>query len=384
MALKRSLKEGNKFMLRIFGVTYDHTVNYGSCFQAYALQEAINSITLSDREKCSYSLIPIRSFKDGPASMSITRLILLPIMALHRTQFSPFERKHMNYVPVKCRKDLPKLNTDSDAFICGSDVIWNPDLNYGLDAFYLDFADKYKFSYAASFGKPEVSEQVLEQAKKHISTFDAVSVREEAGLKILRKCTDKAVKIVCDPVILIDKCKWEDLLSGRSKHENYIFVYITHISETVKKYLDQLRSKTGLKIIYAAYGPKQALKQRMLQVQTPEQWLQLLHDAEYVVTNSFHATAFSVLFHKKFFTVVNGDKSKGINVRMNDFLDSIGLEDRIFSVIPEQLDLSEIDYTFADKRIDEMRKYSLEFLHENLEAAYQQKLEREKQNGQHV
>lgn len=371
-------------MLKVCGITYDHTVNYGSCLQAYALQEAVNSIELSDKEKCSYSLIPIRSFKEWPAPLSLTRGLLLPIIAFHRTQFSFFEKKHMRFAPAKCLNDLPKLNADSDAFICGSDVIWNPDLNYSLDAFYLDFAYRYKFSYAASFGKSEVGEQVLEQVRKHISTFDAVSVREEAGLKILRKCTDKTVKIVCDPVILIDKDKWESLISGKSKHESYIFVYITHISDNVKYCLDQMKSKTGLKIKYAAYGPKQAIQQGMLQVQTPEQWLQLLHNAEYVVTNSFHATAFSVLFHKKFFTVVNGDKAKGINVRMNDFLNSIGLEDRIISVIPDQLDLSEIDYTLADKRIEEMRKESLDFLQENLEAAYQQKLERETQNGQNA
>ena len=366
-------------MLRVCGITYDHTVNYGSCLQAYALQEAVRNTKLPNGEKCSYGLIPIRTFKDWPAPMSLARVFLFPMIAFHRTQFSSFEKKHLNFVPVKSIKDLPELNMNADAFVCGSDVIWNPDLNYGLDAFYLDFARKYKFSYAASFGKSEVSNQVIEQTKKHIQSFNSISVREEAGLNILRKCTEKPIKVVCDPVILIDNSKWESLLAQNTHQERFIFVYITHISSSFKMFLDQLSSTTGLKIVYAAYGPKQALKQGMLQVQTPEKWLHLLHDAEYVVTNSFHATAFSVLFHKKFFTVVKGDKAKGINVRMNDFLNTIGLPDRIFSDIPEQLDLSEIDYAPVDEKIEEMRTESLQFLQKNLEAAYQQKLESEKQ-----
>ena len=178
------------------------------------------------------------------------------------------------------------------------------------------------------------------------------------------------------------KTEWERYITANKQGEKYIFVYITHLSKTVQEYIKRLRTKTGFKIVYAAYGPKQALKLGKIQVQTPERWLQLIHDAEYVVTNSFHATAFSVLFHKKFFTVVNGDKDKGINVRMNDFLTGLGLEDRIFSDIPAELDLSDIDYTKVDEKIRIMREESMEFLRQNLEAAYQQKKALEKQSNQ--
>ena len=364
-------------MLRVCGITYDHTVNYGSCLQAYALQEAIDSIRLADGEECSYSLIPIRSFREWPARITFARLCLLPLISLHRTQFRRFEKSHMHFAKVQGLRELPLLNQENDAFVCGSDVIWNPDLNFQLDAFYLSFANKYRFSYAASFGKTDIDDQTIEKTRIHIDAFDAISLRERTGLEILKKITDKPARIACDPVLLMTKNEWEDELSIQKEKDKYIFVYITHLSQTVQGFLDMLKRKTGHKIIYAAYGPKQALTFHMLQVQTPEKWLGLLHDAEYVVTNSFHATAFSVLFHKKFFTVVNGDKAKGINVRMNDFLTALGLEDRIFSSMPEQLDLSEIDYTEADKRIEKMREESLAFLRENLEAAYRQKKELE-------
>ena len=115
-----------------------------------------------------------------------------------------------------------------------------------------------------------------------------------------------------------------------------------------------------------------------LQIPSPEEWLQLLRDAEYVVTNSFHATAFCIVFHKKFFTVVNGEKNKGINVRMYDFLHTIGLEGRMLNSVPDQIDLSDIDYSNTNKTIEKMREESMSFLRRNLEAAYQQKIESEK------
>ena len=177
-----------------------------------------------------------------------------------------------------------------------------------------------------------------------------------------------------DPVLLLDREEWYQIAEKEAKKQKYIFVYATHLNGTFKGFLQLLHKQTGLPIVYTVCGPKQALKLKMLQVHTPERWLQLLRDAEYVVTNSFHATAFSVLFHKKFFTVVHGQKDKGINVRMNDFLNAVGLGDRLFSSVPEKIDLEEIDYTQADQRTADMREKSLDFLRENLQAAYKEKL----------
>ena len=269
------------------------------------------------------------------------------------------------------------MNEKTDAFVCGSDVIWNPDLNCHLNAFYLDFAEKYKFSYAASFGKAEVSEQMLTTIRPFLEKLDAISVRERSGAEIVKRCVDKPVQVVSDPVLLLKREEWDSFIPAAEPSKGYIFVYITHLSSTVQSVLEELRRKTGLKIVYAANGPKQALKQGMLQVQKPQRWLQQLRDAEYVVTNSFHATAFSVLFHKKFFTVVNGDKAKGINIRMNDFLNSLGLGDRIHSSVPEEIDLGEVNYSGVDEKIAALREESLLFLRENLEAAYRQKKESE-------
>ena len=363
-------------MLNVCGVTFDHTTNYGSCFQAYALQNAIEKIFVGGGiEKCTYQLIPIRTFKEFPIKNRLKNELVKPAVEWHRSRFKPFESKYMKFADVDCLGQLEKLNTTVDAFVCGSDVIWNPDFNVGLGAFYLDFAKKYKFSYAASFGKAISKETEWIKIQKYLASFDAVSVREKTGAELVKRCTGIEAKIVADPVLLLEREDWDRIAAIRS-HSNqkpYIFVYTTHLNDTIRHFIAKLGNQTGLKVIRATFGPKQAVKQGILQVQTPKQWLQLLRDAEYVVTNSFHATAFSVLFHKKFFTVVYGEKGKGINVRMNDFLNGIDLGNRIYSSVPDSMETDNIDFLEVDKKIEQLKKDSLAFLKENLEAAYRRK-----------
>lgn len=320
----------------IYGITFDHTTNYGSCFQAYALQTAIEKISVGENEKCSYQLIPIKAFKDFPIKNKMKNLIVKPALALHHLQFRHFEKKYMKFADIDCMDQLETLNQKGDAFVCGSDVIWSPDFNESVDAFYLNFARKYKFSYAASLGKAEIDEVTYEKLGKYLKSFQAVSVREKSGAEVIGKRLGINAKVVADPVLLLTREDWEKLISDHVEcvSKPYIFVYTTHLNYTIETFINKLKKQLGMKVIIATCGPKQAIKQGMLQVQTPERWLQLLRDAEYVITNSFHATAFSVLFHKKFFTVVHGEKSKGINIRMNDFLSEFALENRIYSSVP--------------------------------------------------
>lgn len=359
-------------MLKVLGLTFDHTTNYGSCFQSYALQQAIEKIRIGG-ENCSYSLIPIKTFKDYPIHSYIKKVLIAPWLSYHRSRFIPFEEKYMKYVSCSRMADLPLLNEQADAFVCGSDVIWNPDFNMKLGAFFLDFAKKYKFSYAASFGKAELNKEELAFTKRNLASFDAISVREKTSLEIAQKCTNKNVKVVADPVMLLTPEEWCEVMEPLPAKKGFIFVYTTHLNETFKCFIKKLESQTGLQVVLATCGPKQALKQGMLSVQTPGEWLALLKNAEYVVTNSFHATVFSVIFHRKFFTVVAGDKTKGINMRMNDFLNTIGLGNRIFSSVPDVIDNSEIDYRIVDECIALLRKQSLAFLQQNLENAYKRK-----------
>ena len=358
--------------MNIYGITYDHTTNYGSCFQAFALKRAIEGIEIS-KEGCKYSLIPIRAFKDWPGKRRFN-----PLTSFHRLRFFPFEKQYMKFAGVNRLCDLSSLNQDADAFVCGSDVIWNPKTNFLLKAFFLDFATCYKFSYAASFGTAEISDDYVKSVKDSISSLDSISCREPSGCSIISQMGESA-RVVVDPILLLDNREWNGIIDKEHRNDKYIFVYVTHYTDEVAKFVANLKNTTGLRVTTTAWNtsPRVLLKHGILQVKTPKKWLQLLRDAEYVVTNSFHATAFSVLFHKKFFTVVSGEKDKGINIRMDDFLRTIGLGGRIYNTVPETLDLSEIDYTDADRIIEKMRADSMDYLKRNLQAAYEQKLRSE-------
>lgn len=361
-------------MFRVFGITYDHTINYGSCMQAYALQAAIEKLTVGDSEACSYQLIPIKSLKGWPRG-SILTAWYRGFVKFQHGKFVPFEKKHISFVDVSKICDLPGLNQEADAFVCGSDVIWNPDFNYGIKALYLDFAKKYKFSYAASFGKSVITPESIAEVKDALLELDSISVRERSGEEIIRKYLQKEALIVADPVLLLNRTDWERIADYSAGKRKYVFVYATHLNQTIRSFINQLRKNTNYEVIFSAAGPKQAIKLGRIWIQSPEEWLGQLIGAEYVITNSFHATAFSVLFHKKFFTVVSGEKSGGINVRMYDFLNSMALSDRLFNDCPADIPMGEPDFMSADETIARLRADSVAFLQRNLEAAYREKTE---------
>ena len=356
-------------MPTIYGLTLDHTVNYGSCLQAYALQHVIENMVLSDGTTFDYKLIPIRTMKGRPERTSWQRKVMKPVVWLHHRSYAPFENRYMHYADITNIAELEGLNGTADAFVCGSDVIWNPDFNQNLPAYYLSFAHKYKFSYAASFGKAEIDVSVINRYKDYLASFDRISVRDKTSLALAQKVVDKEINIVCDPVLLMTAPDWQAMMTHPKRKDKYILVYITHLNKDVDRFLRELQEATGLQVVHTANTPKQALKQGILKPHTPQQWLGLLAGAEYVVTNSFHATAFSVMFHRKFFTVVKGDKDKGINFRMYDFLKDMRLDHRMYSSVPNGIDLDGIDFEYADAQIEKQRAYSLDFLRSNLEAA---------------
>ena len=370
-------------MLKVAGVTFDHTVNYGSSLQAYALQTAIEHVSV-EGENCSYRLIPLQAMTDYPQQKErmIRRIILFALRKVYFSRFSVFEKKYMKYAECSELGSLHSLNQQADAFVCGSDVIWNPDQNHHLGTFFLDFADKYKFSYAASFGKANAENQINPQEREWLNALNGISCREQSSAETVRNVTGRNAEVVVDPVLLLKASDWNLFIPEERNKKKYIFSYTTHLFPLYEEYLQKLSKETGLPIKRAVFKPKNGLKQRILIPQTPLQWLQQLRNAEYVVTNSFHATAFSIIFHKKFFTVVSGEKDKGINVRMNDLLTTLNLQERIYSSVPERIDLTEPDYTPIDSKLDQMRTDSLGFLQRNLEAAYEEKKQREQKGSE--
>ncbi len=362
--------------MRICHVTYDHRINYGSCFQAFALDSVLrrmgHDVSLSYSRSYRSALSAHRGMKK--------KLGMLASRMIYDFRFRQFQQKYVRY--TRCltgnrNESLGKLDSEYDTFVTGSDIVWNTDNHFGSDIYYLGFTEKYKFSYAASFGKGVLNAEDERQARQYLPELDAISVREKSSAENAARFTDKPVEIVVDPVLLLEKEKWLSLAEKQKETKPYIFVYTTYLTDSVLAFLKKLQEQTGLQTVWSAASIKDMLKLRQFHYYSPEEWLGLLSGAEYVVTNSFHATAFSTILHKKFFSFVPKDGRKGIGSRLYDFLEQFGLESRIYIDCPTEIDTTAPDFTLADEKIPLLRERSMDFLRRNLEAAEQRLKESE-------
>ena len=356
-------------MLRVCCITFDRTVNYGSCLQALALKTAVDNVNL-DGENCSYSMLALGKIKDRENHGKLINKLAYSLIWVF---FSQFDKQNMEYINVSHMSDIIKLNDQFDAFICGSDVIWNPTFTYGSDVYFLKFAKKYAFSYAASFGKLKLDQEYLLSLQDRLSNLRDISVREASAAEIIEEYTNYHAKVVVDPVLLLNADQWDKIAQYKVLDKEYIFVYATHINDTIRQVCDQLQRQTGLRIIRISTNMKNCLKFKASPC-TPGQWIGLIKNARYIVTNSYHATVFSTIYRKDFYTVISEDKM-GIYVRMHDFLAQFGLESRMISS-PEAIIDEHVNYSKYNEKIDTLVRDSHAFLRKNLEKAKSEKQNR--------
>ena len=254
---------------------------------------------------------------------------------------------------------------DADLYIAGSDQIWNTFFPNGRDAaFYLDFVGQKgrKVSYAASFATDRIHNGAEDFVRSMLGNFNAISVRESSAITLLNELGQGSVTLVCDPVFLLDDSRWRTLIRKiRVPDRDYILVYDCERSAKVRDIAQELHLKTGLPIyrVSATFGN---YADKDFSQSGPLEFLALLANAHYVVANSFHALAFSLIFKKEFFIV---NRSEGINTRMRDFLRYLDLSDRLLDGI-EQINEQAIDFVTATSKLKSLIDNSKMFLDEHL------------------
>ncbi len=227
--------------------------------------------------------------------------------------------------------------------------------------YFLDFTEpRKKIAYAPSFGNIEgLTENEKELLAEYLKGFHYLSVREKSASDVLkREFQREDVQTVLDPTMLLTKKEIETICK-KVNVKKYIFVYIIgNIADYRKemKIVNEFARMRGLKIIYSAKKTTQDLKNAERSYSFgPDEFLGYIQSAEYVFSNSFHATVFSILMEKKFQTI----ERKGTNSRIADLLKLCELEDRFFAA--GDID-KEINYTRIEEKIAEVKKESLEFL----------------------
>lgn len=254
------------------------------------------------------------------------------------------------HLRIVSKSKLKRLNKLYDAFICGSDQVWSP-LRIPLRKyFFLTFASKNRISYAASFGVntfPSFNRREF----KYINRIDYISVREESAKKILEmECPNKKSYVVLDPVFLVTKNEWLSLFPNKTQSGNYAFLFFLNNNETVVEAI------------------KASMRDKHIEVRTinsgdPIAFLEMIHNASYIFTDSFHAVAFSLLFQKNFFCFRrNLEASIQQENRITDLLSLVGLSYRYNKAFDDSLlSMNNIDYrvvsSILETKIYESRNF---------------------------
>lgn len=322
--------------MKIKTITCHNVYNAGASLQAYALAKYLEGLG-HDVEIIDYQPAYLAHFPlfgkvnprfDKPLLRELYQMAKLPNRLKYRRS-----RKKREYdrftaaLPLTKRysssEQLKQDPPEAELYFAGSDQIWNTQFPNGKDpAFYLDFARKgaIRASYAASFATEDVDEAWKPRIKEWLSGFDAISVRETSGLRILRGLGIQKAAHVCDPVFLLPREAWEKAAAPVSADAPYLLVYDFDRNPAIREYCRTVAKNRGWRI-YSVFHNDYC--DRSFEQEGPTAFLGLIRDAELVVSNSFHATAFALIFERPFAVFRRKEK---INTRMEDFLANLDLQ----------------------------------------------------------
>lgn len=365
-------------MTRIGILTFHRAINYGAVLQAYALQKTLQRLgadcTIIDFRSHIIEdyYKPLRIAKGISVwwQLKNTGIALLKYRGRKRKKkaLEGFVRRHLK-VSEPVDTDLEALNAQYDLFVTGSDQVFNLEIT-GKDAgaYLLSFAEKPRYSYAASFGKDYIREQHQEIIRSELSRFRKISVREESGVEIVSSLTGREAEVHIDPVMLLTAEDWESMETRPAGfHRPYILVYNMLTNEPLFWTAKILAEQKNLGVV-VMNSKKLILKRkykdfRYIDDISPEGFLWVIHHAEYVLSSSFHGTVLSLLFHKRFLVILPPGQPR--NARMITLLQMAGIQDRIFTdrVRLNRIDETE-DWNKVDERISFQREKSFRYAEE--------------------
>lgn len=358
-------------------LSFQFADNYGALLQIYALQ------TVLEREGLRTEIINFKPYKlEEPyrtkinfkksveynglinsLKLGLAKLINSKKINNKRASFDLFRNEYLNLTKdaFKEYEDLEKANFSYDFYFVGSDQVWNPDFfKYTDGAYFLEFASQSKkISYAASVAK-SIDSDFEDYFTRYLPDFKAVSVREESSKNELEKLVDIEVSTTLDPSLLLTKNEWKAIINNDTIYDPFILIYDLEPSNTIIELANNLSKQTGLKIVSYSDSDQFEKKYFSFNEMGPNDFIKLFNDSEYVITSSFHGTAFSLIFEKKFYTVPHSTRG----VRMINLLEDVGLLNRLITESNlETVNYNEdIDYFSPREKLNVMRELSLNFI----------------------
>lgn len=362
-----------------------HT-NYGGILQAYALQTVLKNmgheVAIIDKSPYVKNL-PLYKLPYSYSKRFIQKYILKKNIKIftekHYNQtykiisrdIQSFIDNNINRIEVE---DLSQLGHNRfDALVVGSDQIWRASYYAQIENAYFDFAKKWdvkRISYAPSFGKDvwEYSPKQTERCKELLHNFNAVSVREDSGVELCKVHFDKQAKHVLDPTMLLEVDHYRKQFINRraEKSNGTLLNYILDNTDEKTAFIDMLATEKEIITFRVNAVSEELFANIEDRIKPPvEKWLGGFEDAEFVVTDSFHACVFSIIFNVEFIVVANKDRGYA---RFKSILALFDLEDRLIYDVKywNSNDKKQIDWDKVNSRLDELRNESLLFLQKAL------------------
>lgn len=356
-------------------LTFHRASNYGAVLQAYALQKVISDMG-RDAVIVDYRC---RAVEEGHRPWGLFKrhkfpvVLLRCLVAVRKDRiFGAFRNSRLVLSEQMSADDLEKRGDEFALFVTGSDQVWN-DTFSGMDPVYmLTFADQNRrYSYACSLGFdrfPEGTEQIY---RERLAGMQCISVRENRAVDLIGQLGYSA-RVDLDPTLLPDRSKWEELMKAPDCREPYILVYTVNEDVHLLEAARRLSEKTGVKILYLNNQYRKNRDITRIRYSTPEEYVGWFAGAEYVFTNSFHGTAFAIIFQKKL--KVELETAKKFNVRSRDLLMNCALPQCVLKNNEEDMEFS-IDWAETERRLCDMRRRSLDYIRLIVERAEQNEKE---------
>lgn len=379
--------------------------NYGSQLQAYATQMAFDKLGLENetikidgllpeinKAKYRYFLSKIFDIKTIKDKMATVRKVLAkkqnPEYARNlATRYGMFEEfantKFRLSEQYNSKAELGAACADRySAVVVGSDQLWLPS-NISADYYTLNWVPENvcKIALSTSFGISVLPKKYGEIAGKFLNCIDYVSIRETSGQKLIKQWANRDVPVVCDPTIMFKADEWINALGadGDGKRfaegQKYVFVYFLGNNPWERELVKRVRKETNLKIVQIAHSDEYVKSDVGFADYTPynvgpKEFEELIRDAEYVFTDSFHCSVFSMLNAKKFFTFPRyaDDGPASTNGRLYSLLSLVHQEQRMVKKadaasfdVKKRLD-EEVDYTMVHAELDKLRQFTWNWL----------------------
>lgn len=348
--------------------------NWGSVLQCYALQEYLYSkgfeaeyidyfpddVTIEGRLKTLKG--KSRLFNNN--ILYLGAKIILGITYRHNKKiFDKFITKNLKMTSntFYYADEINDETVHEDIYCCGGDQVLN---GFKVLEVFDNLSDSaFKVSYSSSFGKTDFTEDEWKKIQGSLSRFNMLSCREDVGTNIMKKMGFSDAVQVIDPVFLVSPQKWIQMSSKRKINDKYVFVYNLHHDKQLEKLEKELANKHSLKIYNVCnHWFEFYRKGKFIWCPEVEEFLNLLINSEYIISDSFHATAFAIIFHKRFLTVI----PHGVSSRVESIARLFSLEDRLISCTTEKDYCSviekPIDYERIEHIIDRERSMASKYI----------------------